>query len=222
VRLLTNKRKLPIVVIICLLVIGIYWLMNWLLDPMRALKGFLEAIERKDVERVYNMTLSEERKAGLSKEQVAKVLNDLLYRHGNVKSEILITHRVADRWLYGYTHWWKIENGQKKLLPITRRIGVTVVARVDLFRPPWRLKWQVNFTRFTWELLYRNYAPIKQWIAENPKLEEERWELAQMSKEWTKKQMAELWGIKKVFPLPVRARMRGKMRVFWGRWQEEE
>jgi len=221
-RLLTNKRKLLIIIIICLLVVGIYWLINWLLDPMRALKGFLEAIERKDIERVYNMTLLEERKAGLTKEQVAKVLDFLLYRHGNVEAEILITHRIADRWLYGYAHWWKIENGQKKPLPITRRIGVTVVTRIDLFRPPWRLKWQVNFTRFTWELLYYNYAPIKQWIAENPKLDEERWKLASMAKEWAMKRMAELWGIKEIFPLPVMSRVRGKMRVFWGRWREEE
>jgi hypothetical protein len=35
-----------------------------------------------------------------------------------------------------------------------------------------------------------------------------------MAKEWAKKQMTELWGIKEVFPLPVMARMGGKMRVF--------
>jgi len=71
-------------------------------------------------------------------------------------------------------------------------------------------------------LLYYNYAPIKQWITKNPELKEERWKLTPMAKEWAKKQMVELWGIKEVFPLPVMARMRGKMRVFWGRWREEE
>jgi len=120
VKLLISKRKFLMVVTVCLLVVVIYWLMNWLLDPMRALKGFLEAIEQKDIDRIYSMTLSEERKAGLSKEQVAKVVGDLFYRHGNVKSEILITHRIADRWLYGYVLWWKVENGQKKPLPRTK------------------------------------------------------------------------------------------------------
>jgi hypothetical protein len=222
VKLLISKRKLLVVVTVCSLVAVIYWLMNWLLDPMRALKGFLEAIEQKDIDRIYSMTLSEERKAGLSKEQVAKVVGDLFYRHGNVKSEILITHRIADRWLYGYVLWWKVENGQKKPLPRTKTESSTIVARIDIFRPPLRLKWQVNFTRFTWGLLYYNYAPIKQWITKNPELKEERWKLTPMAKEWAKKQMVELWGIKEVFPLPVMARMRGKMRVFWGKWQEEE
>jgi hypothetical protein len=217
-----GKRSLLAAIFVFAFAVGFYWLINWLLDPMRALEGFMRAIEVKDIDRVYAMVLNEEKEAGLSKEQVAKVLEEIFYRYGEVEGEIILTHRIADRWFYGDILWWKLEKGQRKPLPKTHPKKPTVLARVHLFRPPWRLKWQVNFSRFAFGLLFHNHVPIRKLVSENPKLREERWKIDKVAKEWARSQIKELWGIKEIFPLPVTAKVKGKMRMFWGKWQEEE
>lgn len=219
---LLKGRYWPLVVVFAVvLAIGCYWLVMWLLDPMRALENFLEAVERKDIDRVYAMALQEEKEAGLTKEQVAKVLEDLFYRHGKVVSEIIVTHWIADRWLYGYVLFWKAEDGEKRPISIANPKFPTVVTEINLFRPPRCWRWQVSFTRFAWKLLFSNYAPVDKWIANNPKLREEKRKIVSMKREWARNQLRDLWGIKEVFPLPVTSKVRGKNRVFWGKWQEE-
>jgi len=221
-KFLRGKRSLLTAIVAFFFTVGFYWLINWLLDPTRALKGFVKAIEEKEIDQVYAMVLNEEKKSGLTKEQVAKVLEEIFYRHGEVEGEIILTHRMADRWLYGHVLWWKLEGGQRKPLPKTHPKTPTVVVRVDLFRPPWRLSWQVNFSRFAFGLLFYNYVPVRKLVAENPKLREERWKIDKVGREWARRQIRELWGIKEIFPLPVVTKIRGKMRMFWGKWQDEE
>lgn len=217
-----GKYRLLVVVLILALAMGCYWLVTWLLNPMRALKGFLKAIEQKNIGRIYSMVLWEEKEAGLTKEQVAKVLEDTLYQgQGDVECEVIVTHWIADRWFYGYVLFWKTEDGKRKPLPRTNAKHPTVVAEINLFRPPRRWGWQISFTRFAWRLLFSNYAPVDRWVANNPKLKEEKRKIVLMRREWARKQMRDLWEIREVFPLPVMSKMRGRNRVFWGKWQEE-
>lgn len=206
--------------VLALALIG-YWLFNWLLDPKRAFRQFLDAIERKDIDRIYAMVLNEEKEAGLTKEQVAKALDFLLYRHGQIQGEVILADWETDRWFIADVHWWKVE-GQKLLpLPKTRRTGPTVVVRLHFFRPPRRLRWQVNFSRFVWFQLYFNLAPVRVWVRQNPQLKKDLWKLEKMRRDWAREVMRKEWGIKEVFPLPVMTKTRGRYVIIWGRWEEE-
>lgn len=220
-KLLGRKHRLLIFVLFLTLAMGCYWLVTWLFNPMRAMECLLKAIEQKDINQVYSMTLQEERETGLSREQVAEVLEYTLYKYGDVDCEIIVTHWIADRWFYGYVLFWKAEGNKRKPLPTTNPKLPTIVAEINLFRPPQRWGWQVSFSRFAWRLLFSNYAPVDKWVANNPKLKEEKWKIVLMKKEWARNQMRTLGGIREVFPLPVMSKMRGKNRVFWGKWQEE-
>lgn len=204
-----------------LVVVGAYWGIRWLLDPERALRQLVAAIEQKDIDRVYAMVLDEEKEKGLTKDQVAKALEVLFYRHGQVYGEVLGLHQKADRWAKAYIHWWRIEGGQKKPLPKARRSGPTVIAELHLFRPPKRWRWQFSFTRFVWFVLYVNHSPAKEWVQANPSLKGDWGKLRKMMRSWTKEVMGQ-WGIKEVFPLPVMTKMRGRLMVLWGRWEGEE
>ncbi len=155
-------------------------------------------IEQKDIDCVYAMVLDEEKEKGLTKEQVAKALEVLFYRHGQVYQvygEVLGLHRKADRWAKAHIHWWRMEGQQRKPLPKARRSGPTVIAELHLFRPPKRWRWQFSFTRFGWNVLYVNHAPVKAWVQADPSLKRNLGKVWKMVRLWAKEVMRQ-WGIK--------------------------
>lgn len=209
-----------VIFLLIVVAVGCYWLARWLLDPMRALQQFLDAVARKDIDCIYTMVLQEEKEAGLTKDQVAKALDVLLYRHGQVQGTVILADWRANRWFIADVHWWKMEGEQRKPLPKARRRGPTVVVRLHFFRPPMRWRWQVSFTRFVWFQLYVNHSPISSWVKQNPQLRKQPGKLEEMAKEWAREQMRQ-WGIKEVFRFPVMTMTKGRYVVIWGKWEEE-
>lgn len=192
--------------------LGLYWLVQYLLSPYRAYAQFLDAIEKKDVERIYAFVLDEEKQYGLTKETIKHLLDWMLYRNAQkLRGETNLIDPPADRWFRTGVVWVNGETG--KTLTIN---GLKLVGYINLFRPPKRWRWQVSFTHFVKDYLYLNTVPLilrqQGWTEEAQLADYERYQ--RLREDMVAKWLKQL-GISKVFPLPAKTKMRGRYVVIW-------
>lgn len=192
--------------------LGLYWMMQFLLNPYRVYAQFLDAVERKDINRIYAMVLDEEKQDGLTREMVQRLMDWMLYRHAmKVQGKTVFITPPADRWFRAGVLWVNAETDQ----PLTLD-GRRIRGYINLFRPPKRWRWQVSFTHFVKDYLHLNIAHIslrqQGWTEEMVRADRERYERLRedLIAKWLKQ-----FGIIKVFPLPSRTKMRGRYVAIW-------
>lgn len=183
----------------------------YILNPHRAFRKFLNAIEYQDLDAIYEFILDEEKQYGLSKEDVQRLMNWMFYRHAPKVKALHFSPSLADRWLRVPVKWLNGETNQ----PLTIN-GRRMVGYVNLFRRPGRWKWQISFTHFVKDYLYLNIAPVKLrrqgWTGEKIGLNPSQYK--SLREEVVTRMLRQL-GIKEVFPLPAKILKRGKYIVIW-------
>jgi len=80
--------QIAIAIFIPIGVVGLY--LHWKrTEPVRVIKAFVHAVERQDVDTIYQLTIPQEReKLGVTKEAIRFVLTTTLWRHGSVIGNI--------------------------------------------------------------------------------------------------------------------------------------
>ncbi len=79
------------IVAILFVAVGAVWLyIYWKrTEPIRVVRAFIRAVERRDVDTLYQLTIPQEReKLGVTKDAIRSVLEATLWRHGRVAGNI--------------------------------------------------------------------------------------------------------------------------------------
>ena len=208
-----KKFKVLVLSIIIIIVIFTvtYLLVQYLLNPYRALNRFLIAIEEKDIDTIYAMILDEEKQYGITKEKIQELMNWMLYRHATKVKALVFPPNLADRWFRVPVKWLNGETNQ----PLTIK-GRRLLGYINLFRPPKRWGWQISFTHFIKDYLYLNIAPIK--LREQMGLDKRtisNYSYYKHFREKIVKDMLKQFGIRELFPLPTKVLRKGKYITIW-------
>lgn len=197
-----------------LVTIGICSFVAYLRSPYRIFRQIVNAIERKDIDTVYEFILEEEKKMGITKEIVHQVLNDILYKNATVVKacrtplEQIQGRVVRDAyWFLGWGNIYRFYSGwmdgmTSKPFPSFRKITKGVMTlRIELYRPSGR-GWQMSFTQFALSYIVLNFP---------------RGKAPQLFRLFFKK-----WGISAIYDLPPHVLIRGRVHILWDkpRWRE--
>lgn len=209
-----GKKKILWIIGLMLIftILGLYWLIQYLLSPYRAYTQFLKAIEQKDIDTIYSFILEDEKKDGLRKETVQRLIDWMFYRHApKVRGETVFISPPADRWFRAGVQWTNAETGEPLMLG-----GRKILGYINLFRPPKRWSWQVSFTHFVKDYLSLNVAPLmlrqQGWTKEKVSTDYGTYE--RLKDETVLKILSQL-GIRKIFQLPSKTKIKGRYIVIW-------
>lgn len=212
-----NRRWIIRIIPVAILLIGLTALIAYLRSPHRTFRKIVWAIENRDFDLIYQLILDEEKKVGISKETIQRVLDDILYRHTPVVKAIpapVLRHisgkRLTKKWPFWsypphyrfYIGWANKVTGQP--LPSARPTvtGGVMTLEIELYRPPKR-GWQMSFTQLA--LSY---------IALNIGRKEEAIKVFQ--------QMFKRWGIQAIYETPPYSIVRNRIHYHWDkpRWRK--
>ncbi len=180
-----------------LLIAGVRRWLVYLSSPQRVARQFLAAIERKDVDGVYALTMEKEkREMGVTKEVISRVLHDILYRRvSHIK--VIPTPLTefdgprADNW-YRLQHVTWGDASTDKPLPSKSENGMLRIS-VDLFRSP-EGRWEVSFTCLASSYIIKNIT--------KPMLEKPTVQNVLMLRRY-RRALLQQWGIKTDLPEPA-------------------
>jgi len=199
------KRWYWITVMIGVGLILIGLLIYYLRSPYRAFRQIVSAIERKDIETVYEFVLDEEKQMGITKEVVSYVLEDILYKNAKMVRACRtplekIQGKVGDNFYRFYCGW--VEGATGKPLPSFREITRGVMTlQIDLYHPTGR-GWQMNFTKMALSYFALNFPQDQ---------------AGQVSRLYFQK-----WGISVIYERPSYIVIHGRIKYLWDkpRWRK--
>lgn len=184
-----------------LILIGLTGLFIYLRSPYWAFRQIVSAIERKDIDTVYDFVLDEEKKAGITKEVVSRVFEDILYKHAKIVRacrtplEKLQGKESSDFYRF-YCGWMDGLTG--KPLSSFRKTGRVMTLQIELYRPTGR-GWQMNFTKMALSYFVINFPQDQ---------------AGQAFRLYFKK-----WGISGIYGRPPHIVVRGRIKHLWDKPQ---
>jgi hypothetical protein len=201
-----QRQRLVFALLIFVGLIGGWGFWVYWNGPYRAFRVIVSAMERKDIDLLYEFVLDEEKKMGVTKEKVAQALGDILYHRADVVKAIPVKRmgygKVMDEMYRFHVAWADGITG--KPFPSFRKVIGLMTLRLELYKAPKR-RWKFSFT-----IMARSYFLINLPFVTSDGKPLPRRKYVQ--------QAFARWGIPGVFKPPPYLIIKGRKKFVWERW----